>query len=273
MMSEYNEWIGRTEEARDELTEGLVARFKATLDAHLWDVPEGAPLGIHWCLAPPAVPPSALGLDGHPRRIDSPDSFLPPVPLPSRMWAGGEVRFHGPLPIGETIVRRSRIAGISSKEGRSGPLVFVAVEHTFHAGGAPLVSERQDVVYKAAPKPGQTMACAPDTAMPAGGMRFGPVTLFRYSALTFNGHRIHYDADYARSEEFYPACVVHGPLQSTVLINRAAAILGRMPSVVSYRGLAPLFVNEPMRVERAGDGDTLQVRGPGGRVTQTARFA
>jgi 3-methylfumaryl-CoA hydratase len=189
------------------------------------------------------------------------------------MWAGGEVRFHGPLPVGKSIVRRSRIAGISSKEGRSGPLVFVAIEHTFDAGGEPLVSERQDVVYKSAPEPGNPPAYAPDAVMPEGGMRFGPVTLFRYSALTFNGHRIHYDADYARTEEFYPACVVHGPLQSTVLINLAAAILGRMPTVVSYRGVAPLFVDEPMRIDRPDNGDTLQVHGPDGRITQTARFA
>lgn len=271
-MTDFADWIGRSEEAGEAVSEGLVERYQATLDSNLWAGGEGAPLGIHWCLAPPAVPPDMLGSDGHPRRIDDPSSFLPPVPLPSRMWAGGEIRFHAPIPVGAMIVRRSRIASISAKEGKSGPLVFVAVEHSYDAGAEPLVSERHDIVYKTATEPGQAPAYAPDADMPEDGIRIGPVTMFRYSALTFNGHRIHYDADYAREVEFYPACVVHGPLQATLLMNRAAQILGRMPRVFSYRGLAPCFVNEPLLLARGSEEGTLQVEGPAGRITMSARF-
>ncbi|ADZ68964.1 FAS1-like dehydratase domain-containing protein [Polymorphum gilvum] len=271
-MNAYADWIGRSEQAEEVLGEGLVERFRAMLAGTLWEAGEGAPLGIHWCLAPPAVAPELLARDGHPRRDSGPGSFLPPIPLPARMWAGGEIRFLAPVPIGARIVRRSRIAGISSKEGRTGPLVFVAVDHVFDAGGEALISERQDIVYKAAPAPGNTPAYAPDAQMPRDGIRLGPVTLFRYSALTFNGHRIHYDADYCRKEEAYPACVVHGPLQATLLMNRAAQILGRSPVVFSYRGLAPCFVDEPLRIADGPEDGTVLIEAPDGRITMTAEF-
>jgi 3-methylfumaryl-CoA hydratase len=164
------------------------------------------------------------------------------------MWAGGELSFHRPLGVGDTVERLSRIADVAEKTGRSGRLVFVTVEHRISTGAGVAVSERQDLVYREAQAP-----VAPSASWPAGQAAPRPADacvtidatttlLFRYSALTFNGHRIHYDRDYARDVEGYPGLVVHGPLQATLLVNLAARLNdGRPPRVFSYRGVTPLF--------------------------------
>ena len=184
-------WVGREEVAKDTVTAGLIARFRATLGGWLFDTGDDAPLGLHWCLAPPALSLEALGPDGHAAR----GGFLPPVPFPSRMWAGGALAFHGPLRAGEDVTRHSRIASVEGKEGRSGPLVFVAVKHTIAVGDRTAITERQDLVYRPAQTLGGPQDHAPQTGVP-GSFTGDPVTLFRYSALTFNGHRIHYDRPY-----------------------------------------------------------------------------
>lgn len=243
-------WIGRTETASDDLTLRLAALFRATLHPHLAPADGAAPLGLHWCLAPPQVATRDLSTDGHPAR----GGFLPPVPLPRRMWAGGEITFLAPLHIGDTVERRSKIVDLRLTEGRSGPLCFVTVEHEVATDRGMAIRERQDIVYREAPQgtappvKDSVSSGAPPAADLAWTVDAAPPLLFRYSALTFNSHRIHYDLPYAREQEGYPDLVVHGPLQATLLLNLAAAFQGRSPRRFRYRGLAPLFSGRPLHL-------------------------
>ncbi|MFK5980002.1 MAG: MaoC family dehydratase N-terminal domain-containing protein [Rhizobiaceae bacterium] len=245
-LDHLQQWIGHTETVSDIITSSLVDRFKAIFFDSLWQVEGGVPLGLHWCLAPIAISGNDLGDDGHPKR----GGFLPPVPLPSRMWAGGELRFHSVLREGDNVTRNSRIANVALKNGKSGPLVFVTVEHECGVGGRLAISERQDIVYKqASPKYSASQSETMDMPSDPDAIRVDEVTLFRYSALTFNGHRIHYDRDYARNVEGYPGIVVHGPLQATLLMNYAAHQCNGVPARFSYRGIAPLFGQTSFRLQ------------------------
>lgn len=235
---DFSGWIGRTEAAQPEaLTPRLIDGFSATLGDALADV-DGAPLGLHWCLAPPAAAPQALGPDGHPAK----GGFLPPVPLPRRMWASGKVSFHQPMRPGDMVRKTSRITSVSWKSGASGRLCFVTVGHSYAGAAGLLISEDQVIVYRAAPdgpaSPAEPKLCTKSfdlrRAVPVDTVR-----LFRYSALTFNAHRIHYDQAYAREVEFYPDVVIHGPLQATFLLNFAASTRRGTPHSFSYRGVAP----------------------------------
>jgi 3-methylfumaryl-CoA hydratase len=243
-------WIGRTDDAEDVITPGLAARFAATID------PAGiaaaavavAPAAIHWCLAPAAVPMSGIGPDGHPQR----GGFLPPVPLPRRMWAGGQLDFHDRLRVGDTVRRLSRIVDVVVKEGRTGTLCFVTVQHDLSTDRGLAIAERQDLVYRAldaAPSPAVRSAVV--EAPPASWQKrypTDPVLLFRYSALTFNGHRIHYDRRYCQEEEGYPGLVVHGPLQATWLLTLAGEVKGFPPATFSFRGVSPFFDGQDLLV-------------------------
>ncbi|MEW6631747.1 MAG: MaoC family dehydratase N-terminal domain-containing protein [Pseudomonadota bacterium] len=239
-------WIGAQEQASDIISAGLAARFAATFDGRLADA-DAAPLGIHWCLSPSAAPTGELGPDGHPRR----GGFLPPVPLPRRMWAGGTIEFHAPARIGDRLTRRSRITDVSHKTGRSGQLVFVTVEDDFFAEAGMVISERRDIVYREAasgPAAGQARL-APRGADRSETVDASTILLFRYSALTFNSHRIHYDLDYARDEEHYPGLVVHGPLQATLLMNLAAKLApGLALKTATYRGVSQLIQGKPFTI-------------------------
>ena len=272
-------WIGRTEEATDRIAPQLVQAFRATLDQDPGEPRPGeaAPLAIHWCLSPAIRPMRELGPDGHPAR----GGFLPPVPLPRRMWAGGEIRQSDPLRVGDAVRRRSRIGDVQVKHGRTGPLCFVAVHHDFETERGHALSERHDIVYRAM-TPGRVgqppeaaggvpEAQASDTVEPS------PTLLFRYSALTFNGHRIHYDRPYATQVEGYPGLVVHGPLQATWLLHLAARLRGgRAPGLFRFRGLSPVFDGAPLTVAgrltdgEAGEAWTLTADG---RVGMQARFS
>jgi 3-methylfumaryl-CoA hydratase len=238
-------WIGRTETARDEVTPRLAQALSATFDsAEMPQSGEVAPRAIHWCLSPPSVRASCLGEDGHPER----GGFLPPVALPRRMWGGSAVRFHDRLWVGDRVERRSRIADVTVRQGRSGTLCLVAIDHEISSPRGVAIVERQDIVYlgaKTAPKISAPALLAPEWRR---AMQAGPLLLFRYSALTFNGHRIHYDRAYATTIEHYPGLVVHGPLQAALLIDFAAAILGDPPKTFSFRGLQPLFDFEPFEL-------------------------
>jgi 3-methylfumaryl-CoA hydratase len=271
-------WIGSEERKTDIITPSLVERFQATLGASAASAGGAAPLAIHWCLAPPAVPSGELGPDGHPAR----GGFLPPVPLPRRMWAGGRLEFHQPLDIGAEVTRVSRIADVSHKTGRSGELVFVTVEHSIECGGGIAIAERQDIVYRAMeeaarPVPRIDPAAREETrpARPADHTEKVDATttlLFRYSALTFNGHRIHYDLDYARDVEGYLGLVVHGPLQATLMLHMAARLNGgRQVREFSYRGVSPLFHGAAFTVNasRGGEGQDLWCADSEGRTTMT----
>lgn len=257
MDTDLSAWIGRSETAPPEtLTPGLLDRFRATLAPHLGET-GAAPAGIHWCLSPPAVSAAGLGPDGHPAK----GGFLPPVPLPRRMWAGGELEFLDPLRAGDTVTRTSRIADIQTKTGRSGALCFVTVAHELSTTRGLALRERHDIVYRpaaAAPAP----AAAPDAREGADTewqIVVDPVLLFRYSALTFNGHRIHYDEPYAREVEFYPGLVIHGPLQATLMLNLAAAQGGGLPRRFAFRGRSPACGPQTMRIHAWRTGDTLEL--------------
>ena len=244
-------WTGKTETMTERLTPNLVTRFNATFDRDAAaDAGSEAPLMIHICLAQPVAPASRLGPDGHPRR----GGFLPPVPLPRRMWAGGEITFLAPLIIDETVTRTSRIEGVELKEGRSGRLCFVTVIHEYGMTGDVAVRERQDVVYRDAPSGTDREVPSPDPA-PTGAtthrMTADATMLFRYSAITFNGHRIHYDSPYAREAEGYGGLVVHGPLQATLMAQMAADMRGTSPKRFAFRGLSPLFDDAPFGVHAA----------------------
>ncbi|CAM5184581.1 protein dehydratase [Bosea thiooxidans] len=234
-------WIGREDIGLDIVGEDLARKYHATMDFPGEPPGRGeiAPQLIHFCLAQPAAPTAALGSDGHPSR----GGFLPPVPLPRRMWAGGALTFHADLRVGDATRRISRIEDVVLKQGRSGTLCFVTVSHRLEANGALVLEERQDIVYRDATMPGSAAPTTP--AREAGTHRrakeAGAPMLFRYSALTFNGHRVHYDRPYASEVEGYPGLVVHGPLQAAWLCNYAAEIRGAPPKRFSFRGLSPLF--------------------------------
>jgi 3-methylfumaryl-CoA hydratase len=215
------DWIGRSDERTDWITPARVAAWYATFDREP-DVPADgtpAPLGFHWTLSPPLARESVLGADGHPRT----GGFLPPVPLPRRMWAGSRVVFHQPLVVGERATRRSVIAAIREKQSDSGQLVFVTVRHQISGERGLAIEEEQDLVYREAPRAGAASKAEPTAAPSSDGWQrtITPTEtlLFRYSALTFNGHRIHYDRRYVTEVEGYPGLVVHGPLIATLLLN------------------------------------------------------
>ncbi|MCL3882181.1 MaoC family dehydratase N-terminal domain-containing protein [Marivita sp. GX14005] len=233
-------WIGREQSDAEVLTPMLVRQFNATFDRK-GSTEEGdiAPLLIHFCLTQPVSPESELGPDGHPAR----GGFLPPVPLPRRMWAGGAFAFHGDIRIGERVERRSTIRDVVLKQGRSGPLCFVTVEHEITSGGKPALTERQDIVYRDAPAGEQTMPEGEAAPQGRHTRRITPTAtlLFRYSAMTFNGHRIHYDIPYATEIEGYPGLIVHGPMQATLLCQTAADLRGTRPERFSFRSLSPIF--------------------------------
>lgn len=216
------DWIGKLSHAEDLLTPRLVAEFRATLGefAHP-DLP-----GLQWLVAPEIRPYEDLGRDSHPRL----GLVLPDLGLSRRMWAGGEVTWHAPLHENDTVTRDTTVTDITYKEGRSGKLGFVTLHHRYSVKGDIRIDERQDIVYRAAPAPDATPPAPPlaenwpdATALDVSPT---PTMLFRYSAMTFNGHRIHYDADYARDVEGYAGLVVHGPLLAQLLMLMADGQLG-----------------------------------------------
>lgn len=230
-----------------------------------------APVMIHLCVAPPAAPTGGLGPDGHPAR----GGFLPPVPLPRRMWAGGAFTFHDDIRVGERVARTSTIRDVTLKEGRTGSLCFVTVDHRIESAGRLVIEERQDIVYRGADAP-RAPGERPEPAAP-GTHRVVVVPsaalLFRYSALTFNGHRIHYDAPYATGVEGYPGLVVHGPLQATMLVQLAERLHGRRPARFDFRSLSPLFDDADFTLNADEDGGDLRLwtAGVGGPVAMEAR--
>jgi len=217
---------------------------------------EPVPQLLHFCLAQPAVATSELGPDGHPMK----GGFLPPVPLPRRMWAGGQIDFHKDLCVGDEITRRSRIADVTVKEGRTGLLCFVIVEHAIEVDGQARVEDRQDIVYRT---PDAVGANKPGPVAESGRHQktvdASPVLLFRYSALTFNGHRFHYDHPYATQVEGYVGLVVHGPLQAALLLGFATEIHGSAPARFEYRGVSPLTDGGPFFLHGQPENGRLQL--------------
>lgn len=257
-----NAWIGREALAEDLVTHRLVEEFRATFDPHLAIIGEGeAPLALHWCLAPEIPPMAVLGRDGHAAKGD----FLPPIPLPRRMWAGGEIETLDALRIGDGVIRRSTVSSIDPKDGQSGRLCFVGVRHELSTGRGVAIRERHDIVYRDESSTGTTdrerAASEPNVEPRSADLEWlidaSPVLLFRYSAMTFNGHRFHYDQPYATGVEGYAGLVVHGPLQATLLYNLAAMVGSQAPTWFRYRGRKPLIAGEYFKVRgsRLPDGN------------------
>jgi 3-methylfumaryl-CoA hydratase len=242
-LDRLRQWIGRSTQASDIVTAQLTKGLRATLFLPIGEPKAGdaAPFTVHWCLAQPVFPMSELGPDGHPSR----GGFLPPVPLPRRMWAGGELEFLDGLRVGDEVSRTSRIADVTMKTGSTGQLCFVSVDHLIATTRGPAIRERQDIVYRDA-SPASPAPERPTAPPPAARHRethmADAVLLFRYSALTFNGHRIHYDRDYVTRVEGYPGLVFHGPMQAALLVEFAARLHGgQAPGKFRYRGVQPLF--------------------------------
>lgn len=246
-MSAFEDWIGRSQSVDDVLEPARSNALSVALGGEGGlEAGDALPLLHHWLYFWDVKPPAGLGLDGHPAK----GGFLPPVPLPRRMWAGGRLTFLAPLRMGDTVTKTSTILSVTEKSGRSGTLVFVTVQHELSAGGTVAIREEQDLVYRepaAGSLPAPVAAPAPAAAW-SETLDPNSVLLFRYSALTMNGHRIHYDRPYAIEEEAYPALVVQGPLQATLLIDLAARKLSSRITGFDFRGQQPAFDGAPLHV-------------------------
>ena len=267
MTVNLTDWIGRTETIDDSATPTPVAALSATLDWPAQRPAAGTPLPYlwHWLYFLPLAPQAEIGPDGHPRR----GGFLPPVPLPRRMWAGSDFTFHQPLLVGDALVRTSTIVDVKEKSGRTGNLIFVKVRHEIRRNGNSEVAltEHHNIVYRDAPQPTDVApapASAPAASTWSRAIKADDVLLFRYSALTFNGHRIHYDRKYVTEVEAYPGLIVHGPLIATLLMD---LLRRHMPAAqvakFEFKAIRPTFDIHPFSVhgEPAPDGKTVHLWG------------
>ncbi|MGV3626700.1 MAG: FAS1-like dehydratase domain-containing protein [Betaproteobacteria bacterium] len=255
-------WIGKTETHHDTATAFPIAALAATLDRK--DPPpktgDVIPHSGHWLYFLETAVNADLSHDGHPKR----GGFLPPVSLPRRMWAGGRIDFRQPLRIGDSISRESEILSVEAKSGKSGNLVFVTVRHTVKAGSTTCIVEEHDIVYRDAAKPGEAAPAgkpAPQTAAWRRELKTDEAVLFRYSALIFNAHRIHYDIDYCRDTEGYPGLIVHGPLQTTLLLDLCRRNDPRPVRTLDYRATHPVFHQETFSIngQPAADGKSVEL--------------
>ena len=249
-LDHLRDWIGRSESRTETLSGTPLAGLAATLDRQD-SASQGSALPPlwHWCYFTPLTPQSEIGDDGHAKR----GGFLPPVPLPRRMWAGGRLKFLQPLRVGETFQRTSTIDDVTIKQGRSGNLVFVKVRHEFaQAGQSAALIEEHDIVYRDAPTAGAPAPAptdAPANAQFSRAIKADEVLLFRYSALTFNGHRIHYDRSYVTQVEGYPGLIVHGPLIATLLVDLVRRELPEAHiSAFEFKAVRPIFDIHPFSV-------------------------
>ena len=263
MSDNLTDWIGRSETLRDSITAAPVRGLNATLDHPVLQVEDGMPLFPlwHWLYFLPQHRQSEIGPDGHAKR----GGFLPPVPLPRRMWAGSQFEFRSPVRVGDAVERTSTIADVTIKEGRTGKLVFVKVRHEVRCKGSadPAIVEFHDIVYRDAKKPGDVEP--PPQAAPTGASwqrEIVPddVLLFRYSALTFNGHRIHYDRQYVTEVEGYPGLIVHGPLIATLLMDlvRRNAPEAQV-ATFRFKAVRPTFDLHPFKVHGQRDGRNVRL--------------
>ena len=263
LLAHLQTWQGRTETLHDTVTAAPVRALSATLDR---DDPE--PVGgtvlpplWHWLYFLPHHRQSELGPDGHAKR----GGFLPPVPLPRRMWAGGRLNWLQPLKVGDSVQRTSRIESVTHKSGRTGDLIFVLVKHEVHNAAGLALTEEHDIVYRAAPQPGDPVP--PPVAAEQGApwvrdLQPDDVLLFRYSALTFNGHRIHYDRQYVTGVEGYPGLIVHGPLIATLLVDLVRRNApGATIQSFNFKAVRPTFDIHPMRINGrpSADGKSVEL--------------
>jgi 3-methylfumaryl-CoA hydratase len=266
MTGDFRDWIGRSLTREDVAAPRLLAEFRATLHPFLFaDAHTACPPGFHLCLAPAIPLPEDTGPDGAERK----GLFLPPIPLSRRMWAGGAIETLRPLSAGAAVTRRSVISDIRLKQGTTGPLWLVSIQHEISDAQGLALRERQDLVFRDAASAalaggGPAQVLAADWIIEAS-----PLLLFRFSAVTFNGHRIHYDHGYA-AEEGYPGPLVHGPLQAVLMLNLASVRRGAVPRRFDYRCLAPLPGGGRFGVASDADATVLRVLRSDGVVTAEA---
>ncbi len=261
-LEKLKEWIGQRETDVDYVTIPAVHRLAATLDRNdpMPKIGDPLPVGWHAILFPRIVRHSQIGPDGHPQRGD----FLPPVPLPRRMFAGKRITFHEPLRVGDEVQRESTIKDVTVKQGRSGEMVFVTVKTDITSPRGLAITEEQDIVYRADPDPNAPPPPpqkAPGIAVWTRTVTPDPVLLFRYSALTFNGHRIHYDYPYVTQTEGYPDLVMNGGLTTLLVFELARTHASTPITCISSRNVRPMFVNRPLTIcgEPAPDNKTAKL--------------
>ncbi len=266
MSENLEDWIGRSVLRYDQVTRRLLDEFSVTLSPHLFQTDTDiAPPGLHFGLAQAILSSAELGEDGAEAR----GGFMPPLPFDHRMWAGGSVETLAPLREGMRIIRRSTITDIKHRAGRSGAFYVVSLLHEIEGDGMLAVRERQDLIYREAIRTSEPVPGADFPAAITWRVIADPLMLFRYSAFTFNGHRIHYDSAFATTGEGHSGLLVHGPLQATLLLNQLATLKGHVPRMMSYRCLAPLSAPQTFSVasRAAESGMAGRIISHGGVVT------
>jgi len=250
-------WIGKIDNVTDYVTPIVEQRYRATLNMDIGNPKDGEPVtsGLHWMLGWNLVKNDELGVDSHPALGE----FLPPVPLPRRMWAGSEIKALKPIRVGDKVVKQSTVADIQVKEGRTGLLCFVTAEYNFLVNDEVTINEKHNIVYRDISKSGGGSGYSkeiPERADLNEKIFMHPTILFRYSAIGFVGHRIHYDHPYTVNEENYPGLIVHGPLQATYLLRAAEKLMGKQVKSFTHKVMAPVFANSEymVGVDKMDDG-------------------
>ena len=250
-------WIGKIDNVTDYVTPIVEQRYRATLNMDIGNPKDGDPVtsGLHWMLGWNLVKNDELGVDSHPALGE----FLPPVPLPRRMWAGSEIKVLKPIRVGDKVVKQSTVADIQVKEGRTGLLCFVTAEYNFLVNDEVTINEKHNIVYRDISKSGGGSGYSkdiPEKADLSEKIFMHPTILFRYSAIGFVGHRIHYDHPYTVNEENYPGLIVHGPLQATYLLRAAEKLMGKQVKSFTHKVMAPVFANSEyiVGVDKIDDG-------------------
>lgn len=250
-------WIGKIDNVTDYVTPIVEQRYRATLNMDIGNPKDGEPVtsGLHWMLGWNLVKNDELGVDSHPALGE----FLPPVPLPRRMWAGSEIKVLKPIRVGDKVVKQSTVADIQVKEGRTGLLCFVTAEYNFLVNDEVTINEKHNIVYRDISKSGGGSGYSkeiPERADLSEKIFMHPTILFRYSAIGFVGHRIHYDHPYTVNEENYPGLIVHGPLQATYLLRAAEKLMGKQVKSFTHKVMAPVFADSEymVGVDKMDDG-------------------
>ena len=250
-------WIGKIDNVTDYVTPIVEQRYRATLNMDIGNPKDGDPVtsGLHWMLGWNLVKNDELGVDSHPALGE----FLPPVPLPRRMWAGSEIKVLKPIRVGDKVIKQSTVADIQVKEGRTGLLCFVTAEYNFLVNNEVTINEKHNIVYRDISKSGGGSGYSkdiPEKADLSEKIFMHPTILFRYSAIGFVGHRIHYDHPYTVNEENYPGLIVHGPLQATYLLRAAEKLMGKPVKSFTHKVMAPVFVGSEymVGVDKMDDG-------------------
>ena len=250
-------WIGKIDNVTDYVTPIVEQRYRATLNMDIGNPKDGDPVtsGLHWMLGWNLVKNDELGVDSHPALGE----FLPPVPLPRRMWAGSEIKVLKPIRVGDKVIKQSTVADIQVKEGRTGLLCFVTAEYNFLVNDEVTINEKHNIVYRDISKSGGGSGYSkdiPEKADLSEKIFMHPTILFRYSAIGFVGHRIHYDHPYTVNEENYPGLIVHGPLQATYLLRAAEKLTGKPVKSFTHKVMAPVFADSEymVGVDKMDDG-------------------